>query len=93
MGLPEVDNYDTMYLPGYAELRPGEFEKLHDSTKCNFTGFSFEPETNRWVCGKCRKPNLLYVVDCDGCEELVVAHVAPSAKYGNYTCERCLSDD
>lgn len=80
-------------MTGYAELREGELEKLHSGATCGHTGFSFEPETGRWVCGGCRKPSIAYVVDCDGCEELVVAHVAPSEKYGNYTCQECLGED
>lgn len=84
---------DSTLGEAYLQLRAGEEAKLHKGSECGHTGFSLEPETGRWVCGKCRKPSIAYVVDCDDCGELVVAHVAPSEKYGIYTCERCLGDE
>lgn len=72
-------------------LREGEETKYHSDLRCNHKGFTYEPETDRWVCGGCRKQTIAYAVECDICEEWVMPHKNPGI-YGVYVCLRCEYD-
>lgn len=71
-------------------LREGE--RFHLGSICNHVGFTYEPETDRWVCGGCRLQTIAWAVECDCCEEYVMPHKNPGI-YGIYVCLRCEDED